>query len=39
VSKDSAARGQIGLVVIGMHGSGTSAVIRAVNLLGVPTCR
>ncbi|MGG2464364.1 sulfotransferase family protein [Streptomyces sp. RGM 3693] len=29
---------QLGVLVIGMHRSGTSAVTRAVNLLGVPTC-
>jgi GT2 family glycosyltransferase len=27
-----------GVVVLGMHRSGTSAVTRTVNLLGVPTC-
>ena len=28
-----------GVLVLGVHRSGTSAVTRAVNLLGVPTCR
>ena len=27
-----------GVVVLGMHRSGTSAITRVVNLLGVPTC-
>ncbi|MEA2123861.1 MAG: hypothetical protein QOI80_643, partial [Solirubrobacteraceae bacterium] len=27
-----------GVVVLGMHRSGTSAVTRCINLLGVPTC-
>jgi predicted O-methyltransferase YrrM len=29
---------KIGVFVLGMHRSGTSAVTRLVNLLGVPTC-
>ncbi|MFE6684872.1 sulfotransferase family protein [Streptomyces sp. NPDC057743] len=29
---------RLGVLVLGMHRSGTSAVTRAVNLLGVPTC-
>jgi GT2 family glycosyltransferase len=29
----------IGVFVVGMHRSGTSAATRVVNLLGVPTCR
>lgn len=29
---------QAGVVVLGMHRSGTSAITRTVNLLGVPTC-
>jgi len=28
-----------GVLVLGMHRSGTSAVTRAINLLGVPLCR
>jgi hypothetical protein len=28
-----------GILVLGMHRSGTSAVARAINLLGVPLCR
>ena len=43
MSGDGAARGAQttahGLFILGMHRSGTSAVSRAVNLLGVPLCR
>jgi Cupin-like domain len=34
-----AARTGTGVVVLGMHRSGTSAATRAINLLGVPLCR
>jgi Cupin-like domain len=34
-----AARAVTGVVVLGMHRSGTSAATRAINLLGVPLCR
>lgn len=32
------ARAATGVVVVGMHRSGTSATTRAINLLGVPLC-
>jgi hypothetical protein len=32
-------QGSGGVLVLGMHRSGTSAVTRAINLLGVPLCR
>jgi hypothetical protein len=34
-----AARTETGVVVLGMHRSGTSAATRAINMLGVPICR
>jgi len=30
---------RVGVVVVGMHRSGTTAVTRTINLMGVPTCR
>jgi hypothetical protein len=33
------AKEENGVVVLGMHRSGTSATTRAINLLGVPLCR
>ncbi|MEV6011983.1 cupin-like domain-containing protein [Streptomyces sp. NPDC051976] len=33
------APGGAGIVVVGMHRSGTSATTRVLNLLGLPTCR
>lgn len=35
----TAVENEAGVLVLGMHRSGTSAVTRAINLLGVPVCR
>jgi GT2 family glycosyltransferase len=38
-SRQSLALDHVGVFVLGMHRSGTSAVTRIINLLGVPICR
>src|ERR1700693_2046654 len=38
-SRNSAELGSVGVYVLGMHRSGTSATTRVLNLMGLPVCQ